>query len=120
MAGGTPGAARDLHNPVCTAAKAEATAVASVAAGTEAVGRLEAVLATVEAKAVGAAPGASPLADEGDTVGEERAVMAGAVGVVGCAVEATVGAMGAPTGEAGAKVVVVLTAALTVGAIDDG
>ena len=91
-----------------------------MAAGTEAVGRLEAVLATVEAKAVVAAPVASPLADEGDTVGEERAVMAGAVGVVGCVVEATVGAMAASTGEAGAKVEVVLTAAPTVVVIDDG
>ena len=79
MAGGTPGAARDRHNPVCTAAKAEATAVASVAAGTEAVGRLEAALATAEATAVVAAPVASPLVDEGGTVGEERAVMAGGV-----------------------------------------
>ena len=47
-------------------------------------------------------------------------MMAGAAGVVGCAVEATVGAMGAPTGEAGAKVAVVLTAALTEVVIDDG
>jgi len=94
--------------------------VASVAAGTEAVGWLEAALATAEATGVVAAPVASPLADEGDTVGEERAVMAGAAGVVGCVVEATVGAMAAPTGEAGAKVVVVLTAALTVVVIDDG
>ena len=94
--------------------------MASVAAGTEAVGRLEAALATAEATAVVAAPVASPLVDEGGTVGEERAVMAGAAGVVGCAVEATVGAMGAPTGEAGTKVEVVQTAALTEGVIDDG
>ena len=94
--------------------------MASVAAGTEAVGRLEAALATAEATAGVAAPVASPLVDEGDTVGEERAVMAGAAGVVGCAVEATVGAMGAPTREAGAKVAVVLTAALTEVVIDDG
>ena len=94
--------------------------MASVAAGTEAEGRLEAALAMVEATAVVAAPVASPLADEGDTAGEERAVMAGAAGVVGCAVEATVGAMAASTGEAGAKVAVVLTAAPTVVMIDDG
>jgi hypothetical protein len=94
--------------------------VASVAAGTEAVGRLEAALATAEATGVVAAPVASPLVDEGDIVGEERAVMVGAAGVVGCVVEATVGAMAAPTGEAGAKVEVVLTAALTEVVIDDG
>ena len=94
--------------------------MASVAAGTEAVGRLEAALATVEATAVVAAPVASPLVDEGDTVGVVRAVMAGAAGVVGCVVEATVGAMAAPTGEAGAKVEVVQMAALTEVVIDDG
>ena len=94
--------------------------MASVAAVTEAVGRLEAALATAEATAVVAAPVASPLADEGGTVGEERAVMAVAAGVEGCVVEATVGAMGAPTGEAGAKVAVMVTAALTEVAIDDG
>ena len=91
-----------------------------MAAGTEAVGRLEAALATAEATGVVAAPVASPLVDEGDTVGEERAVMAGAVGVVGCAAEVMVGAMAASTGEAGAKVAVVLTAAPTVVVIDDG
>ena len=94
--------------------------MASVAAGTEAVGRLEAALATAEATAVVAAPVASPLVVEGDTVGVERAVMAGGAGVVGCAVEAMVGAMAAPTAEAGAKVEVVLTAALTEVVIDDG
>ena len=56
--------------------------MASVAAGTEAVGRLEAALATAEATGVVAAPVASPLVDEGDTVGEERAVMAGAATVL--------------------------------------
>ena len=94
--------------------------MASAAAGTEAVGRLEAALVTAEARAVVAAPVAIPLVDEGGTVGEERAVMAGAAGVVGCVVEATVGAMGAPTGEAGTKVEVVRTAALTEVVIDDG
>ena len=44
--------------------------MASGAAGTEAVGRLEAALATAEATGVVAAPVASPLVDEGDTVGE--------------------------------------------------
>ena len=91
-----------------------------MAAGTEAVGRLEAALATAEATAVVAAPVASPLVVEGDTVGEERAVMAGGAGVVGCAVEAMVGAMAAPTAEAGAKVEVVQMAALTEVVIDDG
>ena len=82
--------------------------MASVAAGTEAVGRLEAAPATAEATAVVAAPVASPLADEGDTVGEERAVTAGAAGVVGCAVEATVGAMG-PVGVFSKKRLMALT-----------
>ena len=67
--------------------------MASVAAGTEAVGRLEAVLATAEATAVVAAPVASPLVDEGDTVGEERAAMAGAVGWFVAAVAAVAWAL---------------------------
>ena len=94
--------------------------MASVAEGTEAVGRLEAALATAEATAVVAAPVASPLVDEGDTVCEERAMMAGAAGGVGCAVEAKVGAMVDQTGEAGAKVAVVVKEAMTEVVIDDG
>ena len=85
--------------------------------------RMEAVTAEVMAEAAMAAARAEGTVEE--DLEEEMAVAAKEEGsavakVAAMVVEATVGAMGAPTGEAGAKVAVVLTAALTEVAIDDG
>ena len=102
------------------AGMAVAPTAAGAAARTEAGEVTEAATATAAATAAAAAPVVCLLEEEVGTWGEERAVMAGGAGVVGCAVEAMVGAMAAPTAEAGAKVEVVLTAALTEVVIDDG
>ena len=79
-------------------AATEATA-AGVAARMEAVGGPEAGTAMAAATAAVEAPVDSPMEEEGGTMGEERAVMAGATGSVGDAAGAMVGARVAPTGE---------------------